>query len=203
MSTPFCFTTFQFQSTRPIRGATDGFPGCIPRGLNFNPRAPYGARPTSTSRPTTRMYFNPRAPYGARLQDNKALMAAQPISIHAPHTGRDREYHHSREPRKRFQSTRPIRGATDAGREGLPRPNDFNPRAPYGARLIKHASYDGGEDFNPRAPYGARLAVVIDIHLAIANFNPRAPYGARRFRWSYLFRVSLLFQSTRPIRGAT
>ena len=56
-----------FQSTRPIRGATlRTFPQPLfPR--DFNPRAPYGARPQKSGqrRPSTR-HFNPRAPYGAR-----------------------------------------------------------------------------------------------------------------------------------------
>ena len=35
-----------------------------------------------------------------------------------------------------------------------------------------------------------------------SNFNPRAPYGARREKLSVLL-GKVLFQSTRPIRGAT
>ena len=33
--------------------------------------------------------FNPRAPYGARQKLNKASNQILDISIHAPHTGRD------------------------------------------------------------------------------------------------------------------
>ena len=81
----------------------------------------------------------------------------------------------------RFQSTRPIRGATTNCSTPSMRLDYFNPRAPYGARPIYTSSpYSAATDFNPRAPYGARLIVSHD--------------GSR---------VLYEFQSTRPIRGAT
>ena len=58
----------QFQSTRPIRGATTS--GYLPIEYDDD--------------------FNPRAPYGARLDVEDDLVAIVPISIHAPHTGRDK-----------------------------------------------------------------------------------------------------------------
>ena len=80
--------------------------------MNFNPRAPYGARlppitfygKTHTFQstrpirgathiiygvPYARLYFNPRAPYGARLEQTEEQFEIIKISIHAPHTGRD------------------------------------------------------------------------------------------------------------------
>ena len=82
-------TKTQFQSTRPVRGATWSTVCWPTASPNFNPRAPCGARPIKfteasspdqfqstrpvrgatwrwiSSRPTT-CYFNPRAPCGAR-----------------------------------------------------------------------------------------------------------------------------------------
>ena len=60
----------QFQSTRPVWGATTG-------------------RRTSCS---TRRYFNPRAPCGARLHEVGKVSAAVKISIHAPRVGRDSKF---------------------------------------------------------------------------------------------------------------
>ena len=101
-----------FQSTRPVRGAT-----CICeclllhrkvsihapragrdavhatasfRALSFNPRAPCGARRGAPSRGRSTRCFNPRAPCGARPRANVYSSA-----------------------RATFQSTRPVRGATD------------------------------------------------------------------------------------------
>ena len=145
-----------FQSTRPIRGATNFF-----RFLG-----------------SCLWYFNPRAPYGARQMLWLRSLLLYLISIHAPHTGRDTAMFGDDPDDLEFQSTRPIRGATWWA--GAPQSRrHFNPRAPYGARLDLFPLDDIQVDFNPRAPYGARRISV---------------FGGKRFH---------LFQSTRPIRGAT
>ena len=132
-----------FQSTRPIRGATPFlytlplprlyFNPRAPYGarlaasqiappttVHFNPRAPYGARRPSRCRCLHRGYFNPRAPYGARHTKNVLSLYSSSISIHAPHTGRDGAKHNYYICSNKFQSTRPIRGATHRrGRQAL------------------------------------------------------------------------------------
>ena len=57
---------YLFQSSRPVWGATLLAWTTIWIAANFNPRAPYGARPTTPRRPRADRYFNPRAPCGAR-----------------------------------------------------------------------------------------------------------------------------------------
>ena len=110
---PGILYTWEFQSTRPIRGATEDSIGDRKGILDFNPRAPYGARRVQypitiqqqdlfqSTRPIRgatpflcvvrlpRLYFNPRAPYGARLFKRLFVAKVYKISIHAPHTGRD------------------------------------------------------------------------------------------------------------------
>ena len=124
-----------FQSTRPIRGATLVFRRFFPWMKHFNPRAPYGARRGRIVQTTFLCVdFNPRAPYGARPGAVLGRVRRRRISIHAPHTGRDQQ-RQEKYPRpkdfnprapygarlsrrnkqrisSRFQSTRPIRGAT-------------------------------------------------------------------------------------------
>ena len=104
------------------------------------------------------------------------------------------------------------------------RRSHFNPRAPCGARLPKFQHRNRSYNFNPRAPCGARQQSIlfidndfkISIHAPRAgrdrnrreyrdsatDFNPRAPCGARRASFCYP-PVDKLFQSTRPVRGAT
>ena len=123
-----------FQSTRPIRGATRWVQFKARGRLNFNPRAPYGARPAHGVPPGKWDYhFNPRAPYGAR-------------QLKKTRNGE----------RRPFQSTRPIRGATVIRLIKGEYHAYFNPRAPYGARLRYPALLWWPSYFNPRAPYGAR-----------------------------------------------
>ena len=132
---------------------------------DFNPRAPYGARLRWLR--CIRSYtanFNPRAPYGARLKESRFTTPLFSISIHAPHTGRDFDIdkklrdlcdisihapHTGRDARcvqsetvqVKFQSTRPIRGATTRARIIKITGTNFNPRAPYGARQQKCIIY--------------------------------------------------------------
>ena len=55
--------------------------------------------------------------------------------------------------------------------------------------------------FNPRAPCGARLLVISFLQIS-TYFNPRAPCGARH-KNVHFGNGSFIFQSTRPVRGAT
>ena len=79
----------RFQSTRPIRGATD--------------ECPSGKR--------TREFQSTRPIRGATSQLPPYLCDSH-ISIHAPHTGRDNRCAPAYFRNLIFQSTRPIRGAT-------------------------------------------------------------------------------------------
>ena len=170
---------------------------------NFNPRAPYGARPSAILRPLTISLFqstrpirgatlqaadvrrhpddfNPRAPYGARRAAKVRPRVIILISIHAPHTGRDLVAADYGAPTSRFQSTRPIRGATLCGPAYTSWNWNFNPRAPYGARHQPCLQLQSAQKISIHAPHTGR--------------DPGGP-GAREGR--------TVFQSTRPIRGAT
>ena len=172
------------------------------RLLDFNPRAPCGARPGRNDSCCYWWHFNPRAPCGARLwhrlwrlsgsvfQSTRPVRGAtgsQPavcgqggISIHAPHAGRDPA---CTVPRRRWRSI--SIHAPHAGRDrsgGLPPVGGlhFNPRAPCGAR-------------RGRLPWAGDL-FYISIH---------APHAGRDSFFRNLLSFNLRFQSTRPMRGAT
>ena len=124
----------EFQSTRPLRGATKSFCRTPLWRTYFNPRAPRGAR-----RYRLRMDkgdlddFNPRAPRGAR-----PVIFEFPVPL-------------------RYFNPRAPRGARQcSGRCSLSNSN-FNPRAPRGARR-ETCAYTARYimNFNPRAPRGAR-----------------------------------------------
>ena len=83
-------TQIRFQSTRPVWGATAGCTQAAAATSNFNPRAPCGARLFVHGPAVFRQYFNPRAPCGARQAKRRRRCLCQ-----------------------RFQSTRPVWGATD------------------------------------------------------------------------------------------
>ena len=141
------------------------------------------------------------APRVGRDVDEVIMVASFLISIHAPRVGRDSlaaaEQICSRDfnPRApcgarrqcreiiaiddRFQSTRPVWGATlaifftallDKISIHAPRVGRDTRRPPRSATAA---------DFNPRAPCGARPDAQGCVCAAVRNFNPRAPCGAR------------------------
>ena len=123
-----------FQPTRPLRGAT-----CcllrLPHRQAISTHAPLAGRDImSMTLVPDILNFNPRAPCGARLDRDTSNSTLILISTHAPLAGRDRVSSPPRSLRSRFQPTRPLRGATGPSpTSSLPLIN-FNPRAPCGAR---------------------------------------------------------------------
>ena len=101
--------------------------------------------------------FNPRAPCGARP---------------APHFGGVFS--------KKFQPTRPLRGATN----------------------LSCGLCGKNKNFNPRASCGARPTPTRSQCCRNGNFNPRAPCGARQ-NGLQIYQSWGRFQPTRPLRGAT
>ena len=111
LTVSFCLR-YLFQSTRPLRGATGaadaralaaGFQSTRPlRGATPRARRGGGGRGISIHAPLAGR--DPRAAV--------TVANALEISIHAPLAGRDVSSRPSRTLRRRFQSTRPLRGAT-------------------------------------------------------------------------------------------
>ena len=191
-----------FQSTRPIRGATEqAEPTEMPSEISIH--APHTGRDLHAERCCARIvgfqstrpirgatwettasdggfpYFNPRAPYGARRITGIFFQFSDFISIHAPHTGRD-----------------------GCGLEWGAQLEYFNPRAPYGARRGKMKYLTSRKDISIHAPHTGR-----DL-CACAQSGIFAPFQSTRpIRGATLKRTRngerRPFQSTRPIRGAT
>ena len=192
---------------------------------NFNPRAPYGARLAG------QVYFRGSRPFqstrpirGATRRGRRGRRQG-PISIHAPHTGRDGValgqnlelvlFQSTRPIRGAtpkvaakvarfcaFQSTRPIRGATCLGNGRIHRQVNFNPRAPYGARQQRKRREKALQKFQSTRPIRGATRRRRAAPNTPGDFNPRAPYGAR-LAACIRFILICPFQSTRPIRGAT
>ena len=169
----------QFQSTRPLWGAT-----CKPLRkhnyyLDISIHAPLVGRDHDDSRRRILLLISIHAPLVGRDMRASELVKKHIISIHAPLVGRDR----------RHSPTTWILG-------------NFNPRAPCGARrgcewsrrrskmISIHAplvgrddprsdSKQAGDHFNPRAPCGARPKPA-RLTTPSCDFNPRAPCGARQ-----------------------
>ena len=146
----------------------------------FNPRTPCGVRPAGgVHMPMLDPNFNPRTPCGVRPAGRDRRRAELGISIHAPLAGCDFTRALRADAERIFQSTHPLRGATE-----------LIAYAPSVVAISIHAPL-AGCDKKP-SPSPRRTF----------NFNPRTPCGVRLFGISELLH-QLLFQSTHPLRGAT
>ena len=100
-----------------------------------------------------------------------------------------------------FQSTRPMRGATGFQHE----PDlavEISIHAPHAGRdgYSRHDAHD--HEISIHAPHAGRDLVDVRGMSFAGNFNPRAPCGARRGYRTPEYNAKV-FQSTRPMRGAT
>ena len=122
--------------------------------------------------------FNPRAPCGARP---------------APHFGGVFS--------KKFQPTRPLRGATNLSCGLCGKNKNFNPRAPCGARPTPTRSQCcRNGNFNPRAPCGARLSIA-SITSSGSLISTHAPLAGRDALWRELLHKPGTISTHAPLAG--
>ena len=145
-----------FQSTHPLRGATP-INSAIALLICISIHAPLaGCDITIRIIHPQSQYFNPRTPCGVRQISTASSQTAST-----------------------FQSTHPLRGATDD----------------------PDAAVQGGE-ISIHAPLAGCDRVGCCGHLRFRDFNPRTPCGVRLS--PFAAPVPLIrFQSTHPLRGAT
>ncbi len=198
----------------PAWGAT---PAAV-EGARFQSTPPRGATADGDESPGTS--FNPRPRVGGDSAGHATVVAAGPVSIHAPAWGATRRARASRHRFGRFQST-PPRGGRPAGRrtDRVPRVSIHAPA--WGRRATGVTASVPLRGFNPRPRVGGdrnrpmrRPAVIkVSIHAPAWGATP----GARRRRrrpgvsihapaWgatlaTYEWRTIGEFQSTPPRGG--
>ena len=179
MTSPSWSLRLSFQSTHPLRGATqrvirsERLP-CI--SIHAPLAGCDGCLCHSSAR---RLDFNPRTPCGVRQCVQAHRSQAGWISIHAPLAGCDRHALRGIRIRRQFQSTHPLRGATLCGRT-FRRAERFQSTHP-----LRGAT---------RAENLGKAVRVISIHAPLAGCDALLLYCILR---------PLSFQSTHPLRGAT
>ena len=191
-----------FQSTRPLRGATAAMILATYPPADFNPRAPCGARRNRQHHRAGDSRISIHAPLAGRdpydgptdimlntFQSTRPLRGATDTRQPAPCWTK---FQSTRPLRGAtlcsccappavpgFQSTRPLRGATTDCKVIAPASNDFNPRAPCGARLCTNNSGCRAIRISIHAPLAGRDHLCSLGHNLIYDFNPRTPCGVR------------------------
>ena len=212
----------QFQSTRPVWGATNSVGAPVSEPIFQSTRPVWGATfrlrvenvrysisihaprvGRDYCQPSIRSqirYFNPRAPCGARLYKAYKSRRANGISIHAPRVGRD-NMSPIRNTRSFISIHAPRVGRDSTAFRFLQQNPHFNPRAPCGARPPNERRKREWINFNPRAPCGARRIYSFPRCSALGFQSTRPVWGATQQRKDFF--AKSLFQSTRPVWGAT
>ena len=124
------------------------------------------------------------------------------ISIHAPLAGCDIDDLIPYANNAKFQSTHLSRGATRRSPRRDTSPRDFNPRAPCGARLGPERHQHGHHAISIHAPHAGRDANA-EANERHDDISIHAPHAGRDWSTCSRVRLSITFQSTRPMRGAT
>ena len=119
-----------FQSTHPVRGATPCWCATVRPRIGFQSTHPVRGATSYTESTGTFNQFQSTHPVRGATAEVADRVLDPLISIHAPREGCDRHRSCLRRMRCRFQSTHPVRGATRT-----PRPREstgpyFNPRTP-------------------------------------------------------------------------
>ena len=156
-SPPPC--TAIFQSTHPLRGATRA-------GISTNSSAEA---------------ISIHAPLAGCDRCPPVILGSLIISIHAPLAGCDRSsLILSPIMLPSFQSTHPLRGATDAKRLNDRHTVNFNPRTPCGVRRVSPLVGMAMENISIHAPLAGCDQDEMERDAMDGHFNPRTPCGVRQ-----------------------
>ena len=164
---------FTFQSTLPVRGATA--PGnCTRRNPNISIHAPRaGSDPPRRSAETANSYFNPRSPCGERPFCGLRCTAQVHFNPRSP-CGERRLPGVISQPFCLFQSTLPVRGATDMPDDAV-QEMAISIHAPRAGSDHQHAySAPASEHFNPRSPCGERQQYIVLLQAQSAIYTQSA-----------------------------
>ena len=216
-------STFRFQSTHPLRGATieigtrfvsdfisihAPLAGCDYRmiyssskGSYFNPRTPCGVRRDRIGVRFPCRYFNPRTPCGVRLRKSASRTQTRTFQSTHPLRGATGGIKYC-EVIDRFQSTHPLRGAT-WGVRPLCVLKSISIHAPlagcdqlYASRALKSRIF---QSTHPLRGATCRDRLVLEQQ----NISIHAPLAGCDCRKDRRKHVQHAFQSTHPLRGAT
>ena len=192
----------EFQSTRPVWGATM----CTSRrrsSATISIHAPRVGRDAAPCGGATLMsVISIHAPrVGRDSLAPEENTDEEEISIHAPRVGRDSRAGTLMHIYTAFQSTRPVWGATipnyweNTGRQ-------FQSTRPVWGATPSARQANRAKWISIHAPRVGRDNPFLVAACCCRNFNPRAPCGARPAQ-SGAKRLPAVFQSTRPVWGAT
>ena len=170
---------------------------------NFNPRAPRGARLVYRSSSSFPPRFQSTCPARGTTQYSPVLPGLYLISIHVPREGHDYREATSSKGRYGFQSTCPARGTTTLAQPPFFYNYIFQSTCPArGTTERRYHRRQHRQNFNPRAPRGARQ-LSNACATATAGISIHVPREGHDSGILGSVDFAAAFQSTCPARGTT
>ena len=198
---PSCIIAWLFQSTLPLRGATHTERNGSLLTLFQSTLPLRGATATDFGQGKRTLDFNPHSPCGERLFVGGMDAKHDTISIHTPLAGSDPDSHTVTEAGSIFQSTLPLRGATEV--PAVCGVGDF---------ISIHTPLAGSDADCPDHAMAILFQSTLPLRGATNNlwYCQRLPYisihtplaGSDIYREGHRAELNE-FQSTLPLRGAT
>ena len=190
-----------FQSTRPVRGATLLYQRERRRGRIFQSTRPVrGATGRGADR-DDHLRISIHAPRAGRDAGAAYHRRAGGISIHAPRAGRDHCWRWRRKQKSHFNPRAPC-GARPSGRRRKLTKQGISIHAPRAGRDVVAHGLEQGRGISIHAPRAGRdVAASVTLPEVKIFQSTRPVRGATRMVCALYSPVS--FQSTRPVRGAT
>ena len=130
------------------------------------------------------------------------IFVFSPISIHAPHAGRDSQFPRPA-PCRCISIHAPHAGRDEINAAVMRSPPYFNPRAPCGARPVWCVYVDIHCTFQSTRPMRGATGFCAKMAVPMKDISIHAPHAGRDACWRESKSRERTFQSTRPMRGAT
>ena len=146
------YVEIQFQSTLPMRGATQFLPDCCTHGPISIHTPHAGSDDRQIHDGQRRTNFNPHSPCGERPMTGGYDAETDDISIHTPHAGSDILPSSPRSAFCEFQSTLPMRGATTTQLSRRGRILSFQSTLPMRGATLRLARLPGNTRFQSTLP---------------------------------------------------
>ena len=124
------------------------------------------------------------------------------ISIHAPHVGRDAVLMDGAFDAFAFQSTHPSRGATRLQRGEITGDQAFQSTRPVRGATASVEVMATKQEISIHAPHAGRDAFP-SVRFVLRSISIHAPHAGRDGKPIKDIPQDVIFQSTRPMRGAT
>ena len=171
----------RFQSTLPVRGATDRVRSELEKA-SISIHAPRAGSDFEPGDFKTRFRFQSTLPVRGATGSQHLIFVRNQISIHAPRAGSDCRSQCAHVSDWRFQSTLPVRGATRVSLQTLEQGRRISIHAPRAGSDSGSAGADDSHSISIHAPRAGSDIMLGRPPPPMMHFNPRSPCGERQRR---------------------